>query len=126
MEPNDARRLWRALEPYHGTIYFAPEGAEEYAAIGLEPGMMGYFASRSAALGPVPAEVVIATFFNFNPDVVRAAIPKAWTLASPADIIAARMRGADRSLRRLLGDDVAVGEDVQAAAALARTASEGC
>ena len=33
---------------------------------------MGYFASRAAPMGPVPAEVVIATFFNFQPDLVRA------------------------------------------------------
>jgi hypothetical protein len=118
--------MWRALEPYHGSIYFAPEGAEEYTAIGLEPGMMGYFASRSAALGPVPAEVVIATFFNFNPDLVRSVIPKAWTLASPEAIIAARLRAADRSLRRMLGDDVVAGNEVAEAAMLARTASEGC
>jgi hypothetical protein len=126
MEPNDARRLWRALEPYHGTIYFAPEGAEEYTAIGLEPGMMGYFASRSAALGPVPAEVVIATFFNFYPDLVRSVIPRAWTLASPEAIIAARLRAADRCLRRMLGSDVVEGNEVAEAAMLARTASEGC
>ena len=126
MEPADARRMWRALEPYHGAIYFAPEGAEEYAAVGLEPGMMGYFASRSAALGPVPAEVVIATFFNFNPDLVRSVIPRAWTLASPEAIIAARMRAADRSLRRMLGDGVVEGNEVAEAAMLARTASEGC
>jgi hypothetical protein len=126
MEPADARRLWRALEPYHGTIYFAPEGAEEYTAIGLEPGMMGYFASRSAALGPVPAEVVIATFFNFHPDLVRSVIPKAWTLASPQAIIEARLRVVDRCLRRLLGDDVVDGNEVAEAAMLARSASEGC
>jgi hypothetical protein len=118
--------MWRALEPYHGAIYFAPEGAEEYAAIGLEPGMMGYFASRSAALGPVPAEVVIATFFNFNPDLVRSVIPKAWSLASPEAVIAARRRAADRCLRRMLGDDVVDGNEVAEAAMLARTASEGC
>ncbi|MEY2457220.1 MAG: hypothetical protein QOK06_2314, partial [Acidimicrobiaceae bacterium] len=126
MEPADARRLWRALEPYHGMIYFVPEGGEEYAAVGLEPGRMGYFASRSAPLGPVPADVVIATFFNFHPDLVRSVIPAAWTLASPKSILAARLRAVDRSLRRLLGDVVVEGEDVAEAAGLARAAAEGC
>ncbi|MEY2438597.1 MAG: hypothetical protein QOF97_3433 [Acidimicrobiaceae bacterium] len=126
MESADARRLWRALEPYHGMIYFVPEGGEEYAAVGLEPGRMGYFASRSAPLGPVPADVVIATFFNFHPDLVRSVIPAAWTLASPESILAARLRAVDRSLRRLLGDDVVEGEDLAEAAGLARTAAEGC
>ena len=57
-----ARFLWQRLESYHGLIYFVPEADQHYTALGLEPGMMGYFASRAAAMGPVPAEVVIATF----------------------------------------------------------------
>ena len=69
----------------HGFIYFAPEAAEAYGALGLAPDQQ-YFASRAAPLGPVPAEVVIATFFNFNPDMVRAAIPAAWSVAAPAAI----------------------------------------
>ena len=76
MEPVMARKMWRTLEPYHGLIYFAPEATAAYEALGVE-GFRGYFASRAAPMGPVPAEVVIATFFNFNPEVVRDAIPGA-------------------------------------------------
>jgi hypothetical protein len=123
MEPVDARRMWRALEPYHGMIYFAPEAAEEYTAIGLEPGPMGYFASRGAALGPVPAEVVIATFFNFYPGLVESVIPKAWALATPEAVLGARRRAVDRSLVRLFGG---APPDVTEALALARVATEGC
>ena len=43
-----ARKMWRTLEPYHGMIYFVPEAVAEYDEIGLAPGRMGYFASRSA------------------------------------------------------------------------------
>ncbi len=118
--------MWRGLEPTHGMIYFVPEGPEEYAAIGLKGSRMGYFASRAAPLGPVPAEVVIATFFNFHPDLVRRAIPEAWSLAAPADILEARLRAVDRSLRRLLGDDVVTDANVAEASELARTATEGC
>ncbi|MEJ7583785.1 MAG: hypothetical protein WKF43_06760 [Acidimicrobiales bacterium] len=101
-----ARRLWRTLEPVHGMVYFVPEGPEEYAAVGLKGARMGYFASRAAPMGPVPAEVVTATFYNFHPGVVHRAIPDAWVLASPADILAARLRVVDRALRRVWGDEV--------------------
>src|SRR5260370_1183874 len=53
-----ARKTWRTLEPLHGVIYFAPEAAASYAALGLSS-EAGYFASRSAAMGPVRAEAVI-------------------------------------------------------------------
>jgi hypothetical protein len=126
MEQREARRMWRALETYHGMIYFVPEGPEEYTAIGIEPGPMGYFASRSAAMGGVPAEVVIATFYNFNPSLVQGVIPRAWTLASPGDIGRARRRAVDRSLQRMLGTDVARRPEVVEALALAREAAKAC
>src|SRR3954468_4649814 len=124
MDRITARKMWRTLEPYHGRIYFVPEAEQEYLSVGLKPGRMGYFASRSAAMGPVPGEVVVATFFNFNPDLVHSVIPAAWALASPEQILAARFRVADASLRRLLGDDIDSVELAEAAA-LARTATEG-
>ena len=74
MEPVMARKMWRTLEPYHGMIYFAPEATAAYEALGVM-GFDGYFASRAAPMGAVPAEVVVATFFNFNPAVVHHAIP---------------------------------------------------
>ena len=55
-----ARALWWALEPYHAVVYFAPDAKSTYEAIGLKGFWMGYFASRAAPLGPVPAEVVTA------------------------------------------------------------------
>src|SRR4051812_37123976 len=47
----DARRAWQVFEPYHAVIYFAPEARAAYTAAGLKGFWMGYFASRSAALG---------------------------------------------------------------------------
>jgi len=85
-----ARRTFRALEPIHGMVYFSPYGPTSYAAIGITHPRMGYFASRSAALGAVPAEVVVAMFFNFSPALIHRALPAAWDLASPADVLAAR------------------------------------
>jgi hypothetical protein len=117
-----ARKTWRSVEPVHAMIYFAPEAAERYLALGLE-GRMGYFASRSAPMGPVGAEVVIATFFNFNPDLVRSAIPAAWEKATCGEILEARLAGADSALRRVLGD-AAGSPEMARAADLARIAAE--
>ena len=124
LDPTIARKTWRTLEPVHGLIYFAAEAGAAYEAIGLPPAMGGYFASRAAAMGPVPAEVVIATFFNFHPAFVRETIPSAWSIASPEMILEARLAAADRALRARLGDEVASSVEVEEAAVLARRAAE--
>jgi hypothetical protein len=124
METVMARKMWRTLEPYHGIVYFAPEAAEAYRAIGIE-GTAGYFASRAAAMGAVPAEVVVATFFNFNPEVVRAAIPGAWAVATPEQVVEARRAAAGAALQRATGRHLDT-PDVVRAAELARTAAESC
>jgi hypothetical protein len=118
-----ARKTWRTLEPLHGMVYFVPEASEEYARLGIA-GTAGYFASRAAPMGAVSADVVISTFFNFNPELVHAAIPGAWAAATPAQLIAARFRAVDRSCRRLLGDATVESADMAHAAALARTVAE--
>ncbi len=119
-----ARKMWRTLEPYHGLVYFAPEADQEYAALGIV-GRDGYFASRAAALGAVPAEVVTACFFNFSPVLVRHAIPRSWQAATPARVVEARLRAVDGALRRALGGEVARPE-VARAADLARLAADAC
>ena len=124
LDPTIARKTWRTLEPIHGLIYFAPEAGEAYSAIGLPGGMGGYFASRAAPMGPVPAEVVIATFFNFHPPFVRETIPSAWSIASPEAILEARLAAAERALRARLGEEVASSPEVEEAAVLARRAAE--
>ncbi|MEV6872903.1 hypothetical protein [Amycolatopsis sp. NPDC051128] len=117
-----ARRTWRFLEPYHGMIYFAPEAAAAYAELGLT-GRAGYFASRSAALGAVPAPVVVATFYNFNPALVQESITAAWSATDPGAVLAARYAAADQALRGTLGDAV-TSPEMRRAAALLREAAE--
>jgi hypothetical protein len=119
-----AARAHRALDALHALTYFVPEADDEFTRIGLRPGRMGYFAGRSAPMGAVGPGVVTATFYNFSPALVARHLPRAWTLASVADVLAARLRIADRALRRLLGDDVVEGPEVAEAAGLARTATE--
>jgi hypothetical protein len=120
-----AARAHRALEPLHALSYFAPEVQQALVEAGLRPGRMTYFASRSAPMGEVCPAVVSATFYNFNPELVARHIPRAWTLAEPADITAARLAGVDRALRRLLGEDVIACDDLVETASLARQAIEG-
>lgn len=120
-----AGRAHRAIDVLHAFMYFVPEADEELTGVGLRPGRMGYFASRSAPMGPVSAGVTAATFYNFNPEIVGRHIPRAWGLASIEDILAARLRVADRALRRLLGDEAAHTPAVIEAAELARAATIG-
>ncbi len=122
VSPVTARKTWRTVEPLHGMIYFAPEASEFYTALGIPP-TAGYFASRSAPMGPVNAEVVIATFYNFHPRLVKTAIPSVWEIAAPAAILDARLRAADAALRRMLGDAVDSPEIIRAAE-LTHTAAE--
>ncbi|HMG43111.1 MAG TPA: hypothetical protein VK611_17395 [Acidimicrobiales bacterium] len=113
-----ARRFWRLLEPIHGVVYFAPDARARFDAVGLRGFGMGYFASRSAALGPVGPEVVTAAFYVFEPSMVARALPDAWTRASPEAVLAARAELADVTLRGALGP-LADGEEVAAAAEVA-------
>ena len=89
-----------AINLAHRLVYFVPEAAEEYAAIGVT-GRGGYFASRVAPLGPVADQVIVATFYNFAPRAVAAAMPGVWAAATPAAIQEARFRAVDRSLKRI-------------------------
>lgn len=125
-EPPLARLAHKYLEPLHTLVYFVPEASERYEAAGIKGGMRGYFASRSAAFGIVPAEVVIATFYNFAPSLVRKAIPSVWESSTPEAVLSARYACADAALTRLLGDDVIASDDLAEAAALAREASTAC
>jgi hypothetical protein len=117
-----SRRLWRALEPYHAVVYFMPDTRRRTDALGLKGGWMSYFGTRAAPLGPVPAEVVAALFYNFHPDMVRRAIPDAWSYATPEALVEARLAGVDEGLRRLLGPGVESAA-VAKAAELASTAA---
>jgi hypothetical protein len=120
-----ARFLWQRLEAYHGLVYFVPEADRHYTALGLEPGRMGYFGSRSAAMGPVPAHVVVATFFNFNPELVHAVVPEVWNRTSAAALWDARLGAVDDALGRLFGERLRA-DDIARAAGLLREAVGQC
>ncbi|WP_037913622.1 SCO6745 family protein [Actinacidiphila yeochonensis] len=125
-EAGTGRRCHNAVSPLHAAVYFAPEPEDELAALGLERGAMAYFAGRAAPLGAVGAGTVTATFYNFNPEHVRRHIPAAWTVAAPEAVLAARLRGADATLRRLLGAEAIASEEMAETARLALRATEAC
>lgn len=122
----DEKRFKSAFDSLHALAYFAPEVDQALTGIGLRPGRMPYFAGRSAAMGAVGPEVVAATFYNFNPEVVARVIPRAWTLATPEQVLVARLDGVDQALTRLLGEGELKSDQVVEAAELAREAAAGC
>lgn len=102
MSTSTARRLHALVEPIAATIFFSPEAEQAYGALGLDP-TQGYVCSRSAPMGRVTADVVVAVFYSFDPAMIRAALR--WDLVDPASILAARMDAAAATMRRLLMDD---------------------
>jgi hypothetical protein len=118
-----AHKVHSTMEPLHIVVYFAPEGGELYAAAGVRGGRRQYFASRSAALGRVPAEVVAATFYNFAPPVIAKYIPSVWDTASIERVLQVRLDVVDAAMRRILGEDVLASDAMAEAAALAREAA---
>ncbi|MBV5243437.1 hypothetical protein KUF57_07805 [Mycolicibacterium sp. PAM1] len=95
-----ARRLHDRIEPVHAVTYFAPEARSALDALGYRGFWAGYFAARSAPLGPVPAEVVTAAFYNFAPERVAKAVPGVWDVAPPSEALAARRESAVAALQR--------------------------
>jgi hypothetical protein len=124
LDPALVARAHRAIEPLHSHLYFAPEHDQGFAAIGLKPGRMSYFAGRAAPLGAVGAGVVTATFYNFSPSLVAHMIPRAWTMATPEQVIAARFESARASLTRLLGQEVLDSAEFAELAGLLREACD--
>src|SRR4051812_14259703 len=124
LDPGVVGRAYRAVEPLHSQVYFAPEHDEQLTALGLEGGRMAYLAGRAAAMGAVAGGVVAATFFNFSPALIARHIPRAWGIAGPERVGAARAAAAHASLTRLLGDK-AKAPEIAELAGLLREACAG-
>lgn len=114
------------LNSLHATSYFAPELGRELAALGITHPRAVNFAVRAAALGPVGAGAVTATFYNYKHELVARHVPAVWAIASPEDVLAARVRAVDSALRRLLGEEALASAEMTEAAQLALRATEAC
>lgn len=106
------REISVAVNTAHRFVYFVPEGAEEYARLGITERAPAYFAARSAPLGPVPWPVTLATFYNFSPRAVQA-MAGVWDAAPPAAWQAARFTVVARAMARV-GVDLSEAEVAEA------------
>src|SRR6201991_3178980 len=120
-----ARRMFELLEPICLVTFFADEANEELAALGHRTYWDGYFASRAAPLGRVPAEVVHAAFYSFAEGEAARHIPSAWETAAPEESFNAWRRGSAASVRRILGEELAESPGVARAADLITKAAAG-
>jgi hypothetical protein len=118
-----AGQLTRSLDALHGVVYFLPDAGEKFGELGMDS-PMHYFASRSAPMGAVSANVVAATFYNFNPQLVAAAIPAAWELALPATVTRVRYEIVSTALPRVLGDELTRSSELASAATRLRRVAE--
>lgn len=118
-----AGQLSRILDSLHSVAYFVPDANEKFGELGMEPRMQ-YFASRSAPMGAVSANVVAATFYNFNPELIAASIPAAWELASPSTVNRVRYEIIAAALPRVLGEELAHSPAVARAAVMLRRTAE--
>ncbi|MET9297243.1 hypothetical protein [Streptomyces sp. NPDC003077] len=119
------RRCHNVVNAYHSTVYFSPDLPAEMAKLGITDPGAAYFLTRAAALGAVGPGTVAATFYNFNYDLIARHVPHCWSVVSPEATLEARLRAADTTLRRLLGDAVDAPEMAEAAE-LALRATEAC
>jgi hypothetical protein len=114
-----ARALWTLFEPIHAVTYFSDQSREALAAIGLQRYWDGYFAGRSAPVGALAGPPVIAMFSGFAPFLVNRAVPAAWSVVTPAQVIEARYAGASETLRALVPDAAVIEDAANALAPLA-------
>ncbi len=110
-----ARRIRNVVEPIAGCSIFSPEAHQEYTQLGLPSSEIfhagvhmlhfeTYVMTRSACLGPAPAEVVAAAFAVFHPAEVVSAVKRWRGSTTPEVLQQARQRGAVAALRRALGE----------------------
>lgn len=95
------RAVHTVTELVHAILYLCPEAQAEFEALGLEPRGQGYVAGRAAPMGAVGPALTTATFFNFNPALHAYALPAAWDIASPDELLAARARSLQAVYERV-------------------------
>ena len=108
-------------ELVHAILYLCPEAMAEFEALGLEPRGQGYVAGRAAPMGPIGPGLATATFFNFSPALLAYALPAAWEIASPDEVLAARFRALEAVFERVDAPTEGLAELTE----LARKAAEG-
>jgi hypothetical protein len=119
-----ARALWVVAESVHAVTYFAPAALQSLREAGLKGFWAGYFAARSAPLGAVAAAPVAAAFFNFDPAMVRRAVPSCWAVVDPATLTVRRAEAAAGALSGICTAEAL--EALTGALPILRRAVAGC
>ncbi len=94
------RNLAHLFSVFHNITYYAEE-MRVFQERGIDKYWHGYLAYRSAPMGEVTAPTACATFYNFAPSLVHAAIPNVWTIVSPEEAIQIRDDAMHRALQRI-------------------------
>lgn len=97
------RRLSRTVEAVHTLSYYTPE-ITRLTEDGFRGWWHAYFAYRAAPMGPVPAPVVTATFYNFAPRMVERAVPGVWEIMAPETVLARRQALVTEAIDRIWSD----------------------
>lgn len=126
LEPRAGRRCHNPLNSLHAAHYFSPDLGRELAAIGVTHPRAVNFAVRAAPLGAVGPGAVTAAFYNYKHELVAEHVPAVWRTATPEQVLAARARAVDATLRRLLGAETVASDEMAEAARLALRATEAC
>lgn len=99
------RAVHTVTELVHAIAYLCPEVQDEFERLGLEPRGQGYIAGRASPMGAVGPAITAATFYNFNPALHHYALPAAWDIAPPAELLQARARGIQAVYERVEAPD---------------------
>ncbi len=99
MAKPEARVLAQSFGVFHNVSYYAKE-LKVFQERGIDEFWHGYMAFRSAPMGRVEAPVVTATFYNFAPTLVEAAVPAVWEVLTPAEALRLRDDAIAASLAR--------------------------
>ncbi|MFJ3905297.1 hypothetical protein [Streptomyces sp. NPDC090025] len=126
LPPRAARRCAHPVNLLHAAVLFSPDLDTAFDGLGVDDPSARRLAARSAPMGAVGAGTVSATFYNYNHDFLARHLPAVWDAVTPATVLDARLRAADATYRRLLGDDVVDSAELAEAAELALRATEAC
>ena len=124
VDPSRTRAALRGGEAIFGAGLICAEVLAALTDLGLKLVDLTQvnFVTRSAPMGPVPAEVVHAAFYNFNPESIAAVIPAAWKSATPEAILAAQAAAFSQPLAAALS--VVAPPELVELATLSRIAAE--
>lgn len=104
------RTVSSRLNSFHSAMYFSETVGREYGKHGLEPGVEGNLAARSAPLGRVNAGVVSAVYCNYSHSFIASQIPKLWDTVSPEIMVQARFDAVSAFMAELFDsrEDIAL------------------